>query len=196
MEISIYTDDENRKFNYEIDVLNFTHQSNVSHDRFKTFFLDCIKAFDVAQSKFLADYDFSELLNYDAVITVSVPYVGTPHHRLPAVFTTDITDLSLSDTISPIVYSADAFRIVCDCLQKPFIFVPFVFSNWVKENKDYYSTDLYRITSARNLKKELQCFGLTNQSKVLILIFSYTTGVNKKVLNRTVDTVISICEEL
>lgn len=196
MEISIYTDDENHKFNYEIDVLNLIHQSNVSQDRLKTFFLDCIKAFDVAQSKFLADYDFSELLNYDAVITVSVPYVSTPHHRLPAVFTTDITDLSLNDTISPIVYSADAFKIVCDCLQKPFIFVPFVFSNWVKENKDYYSTDLYRITSARGLKKELQCFGLTNQSKVLILIFSYTTGINKKALDRTVDTVISICEEL
>lgn len=196
MEISIYTDDKNRKFNYKIDVLNCTYQSNVSHNRLKTFFLDCIKAFDVAQSKFLADYNFSELLNYDAVITVSVPYIGTPRHRLPAVFTTDITDLSLSDTISPIVYSADAFRTVCDCLQKPFIFVPFVFSNWVKKNKDYYSTDLYRITSAKGLKKELQGFGLTNQSKVLILILSYTTDINKKVLDRTVDIVISTCKEL
>ena len=164
-------------------------------DRELTFVEKCLNTYSYF-TVFDFKLNYSELLNYDAVITVSVPYVGTPHHRLPAVFTTDITDLSLSDTISPIVYSADAFRTVCDCLQKPFIFVPFVFSNWVKENKDYYSTDLYRITSARGLKKELQCFGLTNQSKVLVLIFSYTTGVNKKVLDRTVDTLISICKEL
>lgn len=153
MEISIYTDDKDRKFNYEIDILNFTHQSNVANTPKSSFFLDCIKAFDVAQSKFLADYDFSELLNYDAVITVSVAYVGTPHHSLPAVFTTDINNLPLNDTISPIVYNADAFRTVCDCLQKPFIFVPFVFSNWIKENKDYYSTDLYELLQQEVLRK-------------------------------------------
>lgn len=140
---------------------------------------------------FVYDFNYASLLDYDVIVIV-----GTPYHRLPAVFTTDINNLPLNDTISPIVYSADAFRTVCDCLQKPFIFVPFVFSNWIKENKDYYSTDLYRITSARGLKKELQGFGLTNQSKVLVLILSYTTGVNKKALDRTVNTVISICEEL
>ena len=195
MEISIYTDDEYVNSNHKITRLDFTHQNNVTKHS-KAFFLDCIKAFDVSQSKFLADYNFSELLNYDAVITLSAPYVRRSYNKLPEIFNSDISKLSSNEKISPIVYTSDAFRTVCDCLQKPFIFVPFVFHDWVKGNKDYYSTDLYRITSTKSLKKELQGLGLTNQSKILVLVFSYTTGVRKPVIDRVIDTVITTCEEL
>lgn len=196
MEISIYTDDNYITPNHEITKLDFIHQSNVANTHKSSFFLDCIKAFDVSQSKFLAEYNFSELLTYDAVIALSAPYIRESYNHLPNIYTSDVSKLSSNEKISPIVYTADAFRTVCDCLQKPFIFVPFTFHNWVKENKDYYSTDLYKITSAKCLKKELQGLGLTNQSRILVLILSHTTGVRKVVLNRVVDSVISTCEEL
>nr|DAN79527.1 MAG TPA: hypothetical protein [Caudoviricetes sp.] len=195
MEISIYTDADYVNPKHKITRLDFLHQSNVSK-RSKAFFLDCIKAFDISQSKFLAEYNFSELLTYDAVITLSAPYIRGSYNKLPEIFNSDVSKLSLNEKISPIVYTSDAFRTICDCLQKPFIFVPFVFHDWVKENKDYYSTDLYRITSTSCLKKELQDLGLTNQSKVLVLILSYTTGVKRLVLDKVVDTVISTCEGL
>lgn len=197
MEISIYTDADYTNPKHEITKLDFMHQSNIANTPSRlSFFLDCVKAFDVSQSKFLAEYNFSGLLNYDAVITLSDPYIRGSYNRLPEIFTSDVNKLSANEKISPIVYTSDAFRTVCDCLQKPFIFVPFTFHNWVKENKDYYSTDLYKITSAKCLKKELQDLGLTNQSKVLVLVFSYTTGVRKSVLDRVVDSVVATCEGL
>nr|DAV68874.1 MAG TPA: hypothetical protein [Caudoviricetes sp.] len=51
MEISIYTDADYINPKHEITKLDFMHQSNIANTPSRlSFFLDCIKAFDVSQS--------------------------------------------------------------------------------------------------------------------------------------------------
>lgn len=191
MDISIYSDKPLYGIKYSINTIreNFYYNSNKQ----QTLLTKCAKAFNVHSADYVLDFNYPDLLHYDAVIALTSYYndfafIPNKTHKctLDIVFSSKI--------IVPKASSLDLFRFINNCINIPFIYIPIKSNNFIDKNRKDYSTNLYKITSEKYLRNEFKKLGLTSSSKVLILV-KLSAEIFTLRVQRKLNDIIKACED-
>lgn len=200
MELIIYAPNQLEKANHKVNELYTQKYSYLyaddKEDAHYIYLANCVKAVKNDDLSYvIGKIDYSILTDCDAVIDLGKPYVfHSVENLLNARFT--IKDkIPQKDLITPNSYISDIFLFISECLNIPFLLVSPEIDKKFKYVKEYYSTEGYRLTSSRSLKKELQKLGLNNSSRILILVSDYTKEHKQHTIQK-LNTVVKICKEL
>ncbi len=114
-------------------------------------------------------FNYSKVLEYDAVIYVGKTYVGNDVDNLyPNTFKAN-HELHWFDKIFPQTFNADIYNAICHCMGIPFIFIS-TDNEISSEVAESYSWDSYYIlTPPYELQHTLRKLNISKNAKVLLL---------------------------
>lgn len=142
MEFSIYSDKPLYGIERPINIIEENHYYEANKQQI--LLAKCAKSFNPHSADCILEFNYSNLLHYDATITLTSYYndfafIPNKTHKC----TLDI--IFSSKIIAPKTYSLNLFRFINNCINIPFIYIPIKSNNFIERNRKDYSTDLYKI---------------------------------------------------
>lgn len=115
------------------------------------------------------DIDFTDLINYDAIIYVGKTYIGDDVDDIyPNTFKAN-HELHWFEKIFPQTFNADIYNAICHCMGIPFIFISTDNQISAEVAESYSGDNYYILTSPYELQHTLRKLNISSKSKVLLL---------------------------